>query len=59
MEYLSASQTAEHWGISRRRVQILCSQGRIPGAFKVGKVWVVPNDAPKPKDIRFKKNREK
>ena len=26
MEYLSISQTAEKWGLSKRRVQVLCSE---------------------------------
>lgn len=35
MEYLSLKQTAEKWGITVRRVQVLCSQDRIPGATKL------------------------
>ena len=54
MGYLSASQVAEKWNISQRRVQVLCSENRIQGAFKVGEVWVIPDDAPKPMDNRKK-----
>ena len=36
MEYLSVRQIAEKWEISRRRVQTLCTEGRIPGAMRVG-----------------------
>ena len=54
MEYLSLRQTAEKWGISVRRVQTLCSSGRISGAVKVGSYWVIPKDAEKPKDARIK-----
>ena len=36
MGYLSISQTAEKWGISSRRIRVLCVEGRIPGAFKIG-----------------------
>ncbi|CRZ35090.1 hypothetical protein DFR55_12920 [Herbinix hemicellulosilytica] len=46
MGYLSASQAANKWNISQRRVQVLCSEGRIEGAFKVGEVWAIPDDAP-------------
>ncbi len=53
MEYLSARETAEKWAISRRRVQLLCEQGRIEGTFKVGEVWAIPTDAKKPKDGRL------
>ena len=54
MEYLSIRQTAEKWGISKRRIQILCSENRIEGAFKVDSSWVIPSDAEKPKDERIK-----
>ena len=57
MEYLSIHQTADKWGISIRRVQILCSGGRIPGAKKIGSFWVIPEDAEKPKDARIKSGR--
>lgn len=54
MEYLSIRQTAEKWGISKRRIQILCNQERIPGAIKIDSSWVIPADAKKPKDERIK-----
>ena len=54
MEYLSVRQTAEKWGISGRRIQRLCAEGRIPGATKIGSYWAVPADAEKPKDERVK-----
>lgn len=57
MKYLSISQTAEKWGITRRRIQRLCSEGRIPGATKIGSYWAVPADAEKPKDERIKSGR--
>ena len=55
MEYMSAPQAAEKWGISERRVQILCSQNRIPGVSKLGYMWLIPKDAEKPTEARFKK----
>lgn len=57
MEYLSISQTAEKWEITRRRVQRLCSEGRIPGATKIGSYWAIPADAEKPRDERIKSGR--
>ena len=36
MKYLSITQTAERWGISTRRIQILCGEGRVPGAIRIG-----------------------
>lgn len=57
MDYLSAKEVAVKWDISRRRVQILCEEGRIQGAFKLSDVWVIPKDAEKPADRR--KTKEK
>ena len=57
MDYLSAKEIAEKWNISRRRVQILCEEGRIPGAFKLSDVWVIPKDAEKPADRRKAKKK--
>ena len=54
MEYMSISQVAEKWGISPRRIQVLCKQERIPGASRMGYVWAIPADAEKPKDDRIK-----
>lgn len=52
MEYLSVTQTAEKWRISGRRIQTLCTQGRIEGAMKIGSYWAIPADAKKPTDKR-------
>lgn len=54
MEYLSIRQTTDKWGISKRRIQILCVEGRIPGAMKIDYSWVIPADVEKPKDERVK-----
>ena len=54
MKYLSIAQTAERWGISTRRIQILCGEGRVPGAIRIGSVWGIPEDAAKPADARIK-----
>lgn len=57
MNLMSAKQAAEIWGISPRRVAILCSENRIPGAQLVGHSWVVPMNAQKPADARIKSGR--
>ena len=54
MEYMTASQAAKKWNISQRRVQILCSEDRIPGAFKLGENWAIPCEMEKPEDKRKK-----
>lgn len=52
--YLSVSDVAEKFNLSKRRVQILCEQGRIEGANRVSGVWLIPTDAQKPVDARRK-----
>lgn len=54
MEYLSITQTSEKWGLSKRRIQVLCQDRRLPGAMKVGSYWAIPADAVKPKDERIR-----
>lgn len=54
MEYLSIKQVSEKWGLSTRRINVLCSEGRIPGATKIGSYWAIPAEAEKPKDARIK-----
>lgn len=56
MEYMSAKEAAEKWGITRRRVQVYCIEERIPGAKKVGSQWIIPKEAEKPEDPRKKEN---
>ncbi|MCK9525040.1 MAG: Fic family protein [Limnochordia bacterium] len=52
--FITVKQAAEKWGISERRIRVLCSQGRIPGACKEGRNWRIPTDAVKPTDARYK-----
>ena len=52
--YLTVKQAAEKWGISDRRVRILCAKGRMPGAVQEGKRGKIPADAVKPADGRFR-----
>ena len=40
--YISVKQASEKWGISDRRVRILCSEGRIPGVIREGRSWKIP-----------------
>lgn len=52
--YITVKQAAEKWGISDRRVRILCAEGKIPGAYQEGRAWKIPYDAAKPTDGRYK-----
>lgn len=54
MDYMTIKQTAEKWGICVRRIQTLCTEGRIEGAERLGYQWIIPADAQKPKDARIK-----
>lgn len=54
---MTARQAAEKWGISLRRVSRLCQEGRVPGAFKMTRIWLIPNDLAKPADGRYVENR--
>ena len=54
MEYLTTTQIAKKWNLSRRRVSKLCAEGRIEGAKMMGNLWFVPEDAKKPEDKRLK-----
>lgn len=52
MEFLTTTEMAKKWNISRRRIAALCKDGRIEGAVLKGKTWLVPSDADKPDDPR-------
>ncbi len=52
MTYLGVKEIAEQWGISDRRVRILCEQGRIDGVIRQGRSFRIPSDAVKPVDAR-------
>lgn len=54
MKFISAREAAEKWGISQRRVGVLCNEGRIKGAQKAGAYWIIPELAQKPSDERFR-----
>ena len=49
MEYISVTQYAEKYGISERTARNYCAQGKIEGAFLIGKTWNIPADAVVPK----------
>ena len=54
MGYLSIRQTSEKWNVSARWINDLCSEGRIPGAMKIGSYWAIPENAERPRDARIK-----
>lgn len=54
MKYLTTSQIAEKWGLTERRIRMMCQEGKIEGAFLVGKTWNIPENAEKPKRVNAK-----
>ena len=54
MDYLSVQEYSKKWNISKRRIQVLCKEGRINGAKMIGNMWVIPEDTEKPVDARVK-----
>ena len=52
MTYMKVSEVAEKWGITARRVRVLCEQGRIAGVERKGNLYMIPEDAERPIDAR-------
>jgi hypothetical protein len=51
-DWITPREAAEKWGISDRRVQVLCSKGRVEGAIRLKGGWFIPKGTPKPPDGR-------
>ncbi len=54
MEYMTIQEASRLWGITSRRIQVLCSEGRLDGAVKFGRQWAIPANTEKPIDARVK-----
>lgn len=54
MEYMTLKEAGKRWGVSLRRVNYYCAGDRIPGAVKMATIWLIPKDAEKPRDKRYK-----
>ena len=57
MEYLTTVEMSKRGNISSRRIGVLGTEGSVEGAIKKGKMWLIPSNAVKPVDGRFKVNR--
>ena len=55
MQYLSVSEIAKKWNISKRSVRNYCANGRIEGAYQANKTWYIPENASKPERSNKKK----
>ena len=49
---MSVKDAAKRWGISDRRVRLLCSSGKVEGAVRDGRSYEIPEHAVKPADGR-------
>ena len=58
MDYVGAKEAAAKWGITQRRVEVLCSTGRIQGVERIGRTWLIPKNADKPIDGRTKASKQ-
>lgn len=58
MQYVTVKQISEQWGISDRRVRVLCEEGRVQGVIKKGRSYLIPADALKPIDGRSLRGKE-
>lgn len=58
MNYMSIKEASEKWEISDSRIRLLCREGRIEGAVKIGRNWAIPFDSVKPIDGRETINKE-
>ena len=59
LDWITPQQASEKWGITVRRVQALCANGQINDIVKLGRVWLIPKNAPKPVDGRKFNGRSK
>ena len=55
----SSKQIAEEWGLSKITINDLCNKGKIPGAVKEGRKWLIPDGAVRPIDGRVSSGKYK
>jgi len=56
--WITAQEAAEAWGISDRRVQVLCANGQVKGVLRLKRGWLIPKGTPKPADGRASNGRK-
>jgi hypothetical protein len=57
-ELMTTTEAAELWGITMRRVQVLCDLGKVQGAVRMGRTWIIPKGTQRPIDGRTKKAKD-
>lgn len=58
MDYITTKEVAAQWGITDRMILYHCNSGRIVGAVKMGNTWLIPKDAIKPEDMRYRRGKD-
>ena len=66
-EMMTTNEAAKQWGITMRRVQVLCENGKVAGVVRMGRTWIIPRGTNKPidgrtktaKEIKYSKDEEK
>lgn len=58
LEYIKVSQAAEKWGLSTRRVRVLCAENKINGVIRKGSLYMIPADAERPIDGRVLRSKK-
>ena len=56
--FITVQEAANKWGITPRQVQILCKAGRIDGATRMSRIWIIPDKAEKPTADKRKAGRK-
>ena len=54
--YISIREASYRWGVSERRVNQYCAEGRIPGASRFGRSWAIPEKCGKSRPTRAFRN---
>ena len=58
MDYMTLKEANEKWDVTPSQINYLYAGGRIPGAVKMATIWLIPKDAEKPADRRFKNTKK-
>jgi hypothetical protein len=57
-DWITPREAAEEWGITDRRVQVLCKNGQVDGAIRIRSGWFIPKGTSKPPDGRVNNKRQ-
>ena len=57
-DWITPREAAEEWGITDRRVQVLCKNGKVDGAIRIKGGWFIPKGTSKPPDGRVNNKRQ-